>query len=99
MPTVWKGKGNTVVKVVERLAAHYEVRDVQTGKVYRWCPEKAIVECDCGQRLTLDASATVCEECGEDHALLIQQVLDPRPECEVEYPWRYLQPYASTRGA
>jgi hypothetical protein len=94
-----KGKGNTVVKVVERLAAHYEVRDVQTGKVYRWCPERAVVECDCGETLTIDLSATVCDECGEDHAPLVEQVLDPRPEYEVEYPWRYLQPYAPTRGA
>jgi hypothetical protein len=86
-------------RVIERLDAHYEVRDVQIGKVYRWCPEKVVVECDCGQRLTLDASVTVCEECGEDHALLILQVLDPRPECEIEYPWRYLQPYTPTRGA
>ena len=88
-----------MVKVVERLAAHYEVQDVQKGKVYRWCPEKAIVECDCGQTLTLDLSVTVCDKCGEDHALLIHQVLDSRPEYEIEYPWRYLQPYAPTRGA
>ncbi len=75
-----------MVKVVERLAAHYEVRAVQIGKVYRWCPEKAIVECDCGETLTLDASATHCDNCGEDHALLIQQVLDSRLEYEIEYP-------------
>ena len=87
-----------MVKVVERLTAHYEVEDVPMGKVYRWCPEKAVVECDCGETLILDSSATVCAKCGEDHALLIEQVLDPRPEYEVEYPWRYLQPYAPTRG-
>ena len=88
-----------MVKVVERLAAHYEIQDVQMGKVYRWCPEKAVVECDCGETLTLAASATVCDKCGEDHTLLIKQVLDAHLKNEIEYPWRYLQTYAPTRGA
>jgi hypothetical protein len=88
-----------VAKVIERLDAHYEVQDVPMGKVYRWCPERVLVECDCGETPTLAASATICSKCGEDHALLIQQVLDPRPEeDEIEYPWRHLQPYAPTRG-
>ncbi len=97
-PTVEEREINTVVKVVECRAAHYEVEDVQMGKVYRWCPEKAVVECDCGETLTLDVSATVCSKCGEDHTPLVRQVLDPHPENEIEYPWRYLQPYAPTRG-
>jgi hypothetical protein len=24
--------------VIERVEAHYEVQDVEMGKVYRWCP-------------------------------------------------------------
>jgi hypothetical protein len=89
-----------VAKVIERLDAHYEVQDVPMGKVYRWCPERVLVECDCGETPTLAASATICGKCGEDHTLLIQQVLDPRPEEEKEneYPWRHLQPFAPTRG-
>jgi hypothetical protein len=88
-------------KVLERLDAHYEVQDVPMGKVYRWCPERVIVECGCGEMPTLSASATSCTRCGKDHALLTQEVLDSRPEEEqhIEHPWRYLQPYAPTRGA
>jgi hypothetical protein len=85
-------------KVIERLDAHYEVQDLPMGKVYRWCPKKAVVKCGCGETLTLDASASVCDKCGEDHAILVQPVLDPRLEYEIEYPWRYLQPCTPTRG-
>jgi hypothetical protein len=89
-----------VAKVIERLDAHYEVQDVPMGKVYRWCPERVLVECDCGETPTLAASATTCDKCGEDYALLIQEeVLNLRlKEDEVDYPWRHLQPYAPTRG-
>jgi hypothetical protein len=62
-----------VAKVIERLNAHYEVQDVPMGKVYRWCPERVLVECDCGETPTLAASATICGKCGEDYALLIQE--------------------------
>jgi hypothetical protein len=34
-----KGKEESgETKVLERLEAHYEVEDVEMGKVYRWCP-------------------------------------------------------------
>ena len=40
------GKRSTVAtKVIERIEAHYEVQDVEMGKVYRWCPESVVVEC------------------------------------------------------
>jgi hypothetical protein len=87
------------MKVIERRDAHYEVQDVPMGNVYRWCPEKILVECNCGETPTLAASATTCGKCGKDHALLIQEVLNPRSEDEIEYPWRYLQPYTPMRGA
>ena len=43
-------------KIIERVKAHYEVQDVEMGKVYRWCPESVVIECGCGKRLSL----TVC---------------------------------------
>ncbi len=87
-------------KVIERLEAHYEVQNLPMGKVYRWCPQRRVlVESDCRQTPTLAASATTCEKCGKDHALLIQEVLASPPEDEIEHPWRYLQPYTPTRGA
>ncbi len=91
----------STTKVLERLVAHYEVQDVPMGKVYRWCPGRVLVECNCGETPTLAASATSCGKCGEDHASLVQEVLAPRPEEQekIEHPWRYLQPHTPTRGA
>lgn len=31
----------TVAKVIERLGARYEIQELNFGKVYKWCPEKA----------------------------------------------------------
>jgi hypothetical protein len=95
-----KGKEESgVTKLLERLEAHYEVEDVEMGKVYRWCPERAVLECTCGEALTLSAFKTTCPECGADHAPLVEEVLEARPEDEGDHPWRYLQPYTPTRGA
>ena len=49
-------------KVIEHVNAHYEVQDVEMGKVYRWCPESVVVECACGKKLTLTASKSLCEK-------------------------------------
>ncbi len=87
-------------KIIERVQAHYEVQDVEMGKVYRWCPERAVLECTCGEALTLSAFKTTCPECGADHAPLVEEVLEARPEEDKgDHPWRYLQPYTPTRGA
>ena len=87
-----------MVKVIECVNAHYEVQDVEMGKVYRWCPERARVECICGEELTLSAFRTACPECGADHAAIIAEVLDACPEDIGDHPWRYLQPYTPMRG-
>jgi hypothetical protein len=55
-------------KVIERLEAHYEVRDVEMGTVYRWCPESVVIECDCSQTLTTEvAMVASCPRCGAEH--------------------------------
>jgi hypothetical protein len=36
-----KGKEDTVAKVIQSLVAHYEIQDVEMGKVYRW--ERSVV--------------------------------------------------------
>jgi Zn finger protein HypA/HybF involved in hydrogenase expression len=88
-----------MVKVIERVEAHYEVQDLEMGKVYRWCPGTAMVECACREELTLRAFNTTCPECGADHADIVEEVLEARAEDEGDHPWRYLQPYTPTRGA
>jgi hypothetical protein len=48
-----------------------------------------VVECDCGEKLFLTTSSgKVCGECGANHEAIVEEVLDVRPEDEVEHPWR-----------
>ena len=88
-----------MTKVIERVRAHYEVEDVEMGKVYRWCPARVVLECTCGEELTLSAFRSTCLECGADHAATVEEVLAARPEDKGDHPWRSLQPYTPTRGA
>ena len=96
------GKGKVpMTKVVECVEAHYEVQDVEMGKVYRWRPANVLVECTCGEEPALSAFRTTCGECGANHGGLVEEVLDVRPEDpedKGDRPWRYLQPYTPTRG-
>ncbi len=80
--------------VIECIEGHYEVQKASYGKVYVWCPEHVVVECECGERPVLSTSETVCI-CGANHAPLVQKVLDsqraPHPG-EAEYhEWRRKQ--------
>jgi hypothetical protein len=92
----------TVAKVIERVEAHYEVQDVEMGKVYTWRPQSVVVECQCGDNQTLTASKHACEECGADHRPVVEEVLEAHPDEDEEgfdHPWRSLRPYYSpTRG-
>ena len=93
------GKGKVpVTKVIERVEAHYEVQDVEMGKVYRWRPANVLVECTCGEEPILSAFRTTCGECGADHVAFVRDLLDARLEDKGDHPWRYLQPYTPTRG-
>ncbi len=76
--------------MVERLEGRYEVQEVEFGRVYKWCPECLVVECECGERLTLTSSITVCHRCGVDHATVVREELDARrSDDETLRPWRY----------
>ncbi len=87
-------KKDTVTKVIERVNAHYEVQDVEMGKVYRWSPESVVVECECNKKLPLTASKSACGECERDHRTIVEEALEARPaEEKVEHPWRSLRPY------
>jgi hypothetical protein len=45
-------------KIIERVEARYETREVPFGKVYEWHPAYVALECDCGERLNLAAAST-----------------------------------------
>lgn len=63
------------MEVIEHTKGHYDVQEVQFGTVYRWCPERVVVECDCGQKTTLTHLKSVCPRCDADHAAIVQQKL------------------------
>jgi hypothetical protein len=87
-----KGKRGTgqLAKVIECAQARYEVQDVEFGKVYKWRPKQVLVECRCGQRLSLTASRTSCLECGTDHELAVKEVsADEHQSDQTLHPWRY----------
>jgi hypothetical protein len=67
-----------VVRIVKRIEGCYETQKVESGRVYRWCPECIVVECDCRKRLILTASVTICDECGTDHAAVVREELTAR---------------------
>jgi hypothetical protein len=70
--------------VIECIEGHYDVQPSSFGEVYIWCPEeRVVVECDCGQRLTLTGSDAVCS-CGADHAALVREALAYQ---RVTHPW------------
>lgn len=58
--------------VVERAAWRYEAQDEGFGRAYRWYPGYVVIECDCGERLTLTDSVTGYER-GADHATTVQE--------------------------
>ena len=75
--------------VTQRDAGRYEVQELEFGMVYKWRPERVIVECDCGARLALTASSTTCD-CGADYRALVREELSKgRLEDQVLHPWRY----------
>ena len=79
-----------MARILECVEAHCEVQDVEMGKVYRWCPERIVVRCGCGERLSLTASMTYCAGCGADHAVAVEEeVPNQRQGEEVLRPWRY----------
>ena len=51
-----------MVKIIERVQAHYESREMPFGKTYEWHPAYVVLECGCGKRWTIDAKSlmTTC---------------------------------------
>lgn len=77
------------MEIIERVAGHYDVQDVEFDGVYRWCPGRIVIECDCGERRIFAGSSSICE-CGMDHADEIREELSARRLKQAElHPWRY----------
>jgi hypothetical protein len=55
-------------RIIERVEAHYEAREVPFGKTYEWHPAHLAIECECGEKLVLSATSTIttCRRCSAD---------------------------------
>jgi hypothetical protein len=91
-------KGLVEMKVVERVAEHYDTQEVEFGRIYIWCPESIVLECSkCAKRITLTRSELIdthpdCE-CGKDRTArareeIVIQLVDEEYEAH-HHPWRY----------
>ncbi len=78
-------------KIIERVEAHYETREVPFGKVYEWHPARITLECDCGERLILTANTTMttCVRCGDDLGAFVHDVkeIEGRLPDKPTHPW------------
>ena len=79
-------------QVIEIIKAHYDTLEVPFGRSYRWHQAHVVLECDCGEELTLTGTNTVptCR-CGADHSEIIQdlQEREGRLRHAVTHPWQY----------
>jgi hypothetical protein len=82
------GKGDDwMTTVIECVEGYYEVEHTSYGRAYIWRPEHVVVECDCGERVVLSASETVCS-CGVDHVALVrEELVSQKVSDEAPHPW------------
>ena len=86
------------MRVIERVVEHYAVQEMPFGRVYQWCPERVVVECKCGKRMTYKRSEIIGSEvssceCDKDNTATIReevviQLLDEEYEAH-HHPWLY----------
>jgi hypothetical protein len=79
-------------KIIERVEARYEAREVPFGKVYEWHPAHVVFECDCGERLILTAvSTTTACSCGARLSGFVHdlQEREGRLPDRLTHPWFY----------
>ena len=80
-----------MLTAVKRTRGHYEVQELDFGRVYRWCPERVDIECGCGEQLEVNAASTAtCFRCGANHAATIEALSTAGSlEDQALHPWRY----------
>jgi hypothetical protein len=79
-------------KIIERVEARYEAREVPFGKVYEWHPAYVVLECDCGEQLILTATSTTTAcSCGARLGGLVHdmQVHEDHLPDRLTHPWFY----------
>ena len=80
-------------KLLERVEAHYEAREVPFGKVYEWHPAYVSLECQCEEQLILTATSTIiaCHRCGADLGGFVHDIQERegRLPDRLTHPWFY----------
>jgi Domain of unknown function (DUF1922) len=79
-------------KVIERVEARYEAREIPFGKVYEWHPAYVVLECDCGEQLILTATSTTTTcSCGARLGRFVHdmQVREDHLLDRLTHPWFY----------
>jgi hypothetical protein len=80
------------MRITVRAEGHYEVHENPFARTYEWHPAYIILECDCGEELTLSGQSTVTTcRCGAEHSNIIQDIQEreARLRHEVTHPWRH----------
>jgi hypothetical protein len=59
-------------KLLERVEAYYEAREVPFGKVYEWHPAHIALECECGEKVVCRIGSPIpgstMPNCGQTNA-------------------------------
>jgi hypothetical protein len=80
-------------KIIERVEARYEAREVPFGKVHEWHNAYVAIECDCSEQLILTAtsSTTTCRRCGADLGTFVRDLRERegRLPDRLTHPWFY----------
>jgi hypothetical protein len=80
-------------KILERVEAHYEAREMPFAKVYEWHPAFLTLECECGEQLVLTATSTIttCRRCGADLGDFVHDIQERegRLPDNLTHPWFY----------
>jgi hypothetical protein len=86
------GRSKRMTKILERVEAHYEAREMPFGKVYEWHPAYVLLECDCGEKWTLSAKSTILTcQCGLELGAFVEDIRERESHLreELTHPWFY----------
>jgi hypothetical protein len=81
-----------MTRIIERVEAHYESREVPFGKTYEWHPGHVALECDCGEELTLTSTSTKTRcRCGTDYGAVVGDIRERegRLREKATRPWHH----------
>ena len=79
-----------MVQILERVQAHYESREMPFATVYEWHPASLVLECECGEKVTLSATSstttTTCSGCGADLGTFVYDIREREAVCRTISP-------------